>query len=618
MDSVKRFLLLVILFFLILSPRPVHAEDTGFTTVRINAFGTAIIREGQKIGLDVSGIIHTIFNDKEDDIAVPDFEPGADFTKRINEQNTPQHLTDEGKIIPAEKDSITYKSLLGVILRTGADHADEVPPTECFISSGVEETSPVYKADSAFQEAEMLDAFWGLFPKEPNDSGALDFRLPDKPLTGMNPNEDCKKDIPGIELPPVSNSLTSLTQFGEGTLIQSFMNTTIIKEIITIIQNGIPQRRTDYEREQERNLAILTKKMKQEWHQMLCHIGLCTSRDTGEKTKGLAQTGGAANIFLTEQDQYEVEPYSVQEYDIAIAGIKQPKKFPQSYAVVNDYYTRLKQACCSSTPDTTNASYGDMQDKVVLDDAENEIRCKDVCQSPVAAACSTTELPDLSTPQSSCSLCNAGLPKTLTDIFNKAAETYQVPASLIYSLFVSEGSDKRWDWSEANIKAWSVCGGSVPQCDEFATDTGARGPFSFLSTPTGNNTYEWSPDYAESSKAVDPERNEFSPCNLIDSTFAIAAKLQHESGGATAGYTPPTCWGYTLHGPGVPGHLTIASSCRADQWTESRIATAVRQSTGYCTETAYEGPGGYSGAQSADNNHFKRAVDYYNSYSCQP
>ncbi len=629
----KRFSVLMVLFCLplVLGVPTARAEDTGFTTVRINAFGTAIIRAGQKIGLDVTGIIHTIFNNKEDDIAVPDFEPGADFTKRINEQNTPQHLADEGKIIPAEKDSITYKSLLGIILHTGADHADEVPPTDCFISTGVEETSPIKKAESAFQEAEMIDALWGLFPKDANESGVLDFRLPDKQLNGMNPNEDCKKDIPGVELPPVSNSLTSLSQFGEGTFIESFMNTTIIKETIKIILNGIERTRDQYETEQERNEGILTKKMRQEWHQMLCHIGLCTSRDTGEKTQGLAQTGGAANMFLIERDQYPVEPASVEEYDIAIAGIKQPKKFPQSYMVVNDYYTRLKQVCCSVTPDTTDASYGDLQEKVVLDDAENEIRCKDVCQSEAPAACSTTELPKLS--RGSCNICNDkaikdfadisatvpnGIPSVLMDILGAAGNAYGVPPASILAVMVHEGAFSRdyFKWDDANTTAWSVCGGTIPNCDPKAVDFAACGDGNGGGAcATSIAGFGWLPKWfwsgTEGSNAnwdavtkIDPARTKetISPCNVLDAAAATAKSLSRGSVTVPPAVTSPTCFDVPMNNASIP------SSCTS--WTDQQVFQSHVSYAGYCPKT------GENGGYPPNDGYKDMVLGVYNAFNC--
>jgi hypothetical protein len=230
--------------------------------------------------------------------------------------------------------------------------------------------------------------------------------------------------------------------------------------------------------------------------------------------------------------------------------------------------------------------------------------------SKLINTCSSTELPDLSGSDLSCSLCDSGLPPTLVKIFNLAATTYKVPASILYSAFISEGGDYRWDWTEANVKAWSVCGGEVPNCDSLASGTGARGPFAFLSTPKGGGKYDWSPDYSESSKAIDSGRVEFSPCNVIDATFAAAAKLAKESGGSGAYPAPASCWGH-------PFYLSATGPANSCEWTPERISTSMRQYTGYCTEAAYSGPGGSSGAQTSDNNHWKRAFDYYESYSCK-
>lgn len=315
--------------------------------------------------------------------------------------------------------------------------------------------------------------------------------------------------------------------------------------------------------------------------------------DDGEK-KGATYKFIPASFNLEKEHGVGTQDHEITLLRLFTGGATSQKAIYPDEAGLQEHMDALK---CAITSDKYQKSKSDNQKCIFPTGGEEE------------EACNSTELPDLSGANGSCSLCNASLPKTMVDIFNKAASTYNVPASILYSIFVSEGGADRWDWTEESVKAASVCGGEVPDCDANASGTGARGPFGFLATGSSGN-YQWSPDFAESSKTVDPSRTEFSPCNLLDSAFAAAAKLAKESGGSGAYPPPAACWGHPFYTSAVGP----ATSCN---WTEERISTSMRQYVGYCTETVYQGPGGSSGAQTADNNHWKRAYNFYASYSCR-
>lgn len=240
-----------------------------------------------------------------------------------------------------------------------------------------------------------------------------------------------------------------------------------------------------------------------------------------------------------------------------------------------------------------------------------------------SGGCGSGELPDLSTSDGSCTLCNTSdlngyvsrfgyprIPDLMIDILNKAGESYDVPASVLLSLMYSEGSLERWQWTEENTREWSICGGEVPNCDGLGSSTGARGPFAFISSPSGDG-YDWSSAYQDAVRIVDPTRNEFSPCNFLDSAFAAAKKLHMESGGS-GNYPYTDCWGHPIYQ--TPSG--ISTSC---SWTEERITTGIRQYAGYCTEPGKNSnPGGGTyPPQTADENHFDRAVQFYSRYTCQ-
>lgn len=156
--------------------------------------------------------------------------------------------------------------------------------------------------------------------------------------------------------------------------------------------------------------------------------------------------------------------------------------------------------------------------------------------------------------------------ETMGDIFKSAASFYKVPLSVLIGVFYNEGGFERYDWNEELVRASSGPNCEIPNCRSFnVSSTGAIGPWQFIG---------WG-DQATSAvtSAVNDGRTP-NPCNLLDSTFAAAAKLARQKGG-WGGYSSPTCVGVTLN----TGSSSSGNSC---SWSDSDIVTAARQYLGYC------------------------------------
>jgi len=230
------------------------------------------------------------------------------------------------------------------------------------------------------------------------------------------------------------------------------------------------------------------------------------------------------------------------------------------------------------------------------------------CQPSAPTGCGSGELPDLSS-SGSCGLCNTSalvssgdyftqtnkeslpngdLPELAKKILIAAGSQYNVPPSVLLSMMLNEGSFEHpgdWDWTEENVKEWSVCGGKMPKCDEFAHPaTKAKGAFGWL-----NRYFN---DYKEAVLTVDPSRpvDQINECNFMDAAFASAKMISQVSGGIVGGIN--TCQGYTLlHNRGPAG------SC--SDWTAERAATArVRYEGGLCNENT------------------RRTANFFKAFSC--
>jgi len=161
--------------------------------------------------------------------------------------------------------------------------------------------------------------------------------------------------------------------------------------------------------------------------------------------------------------------------------------------------------------------------------------------TPTVSSCGP--LPEITVSDQACGLCNTekipdliddpmssafpdGVPDIFIKIIQKAGETFGVPAALIFGTIYHEGafSGGVYQYTDANVRAWSACGGTMPNCDKNSSST---------QTPFG-----WIPHYfydgeGESAmwnaiQKIDPNRTKenTSPCNFADGIFATAKALK--------------------------------------------------------------------------------------------
>lgn len=181
----------------------------------------------------------------------------------------------------------------------------------------------------------------------------------------------------------------------------------------------------------------------------------------------------------------------------------------------------------------------------------------------VCAPGSSRNIPDLPSAEGTCKLTSTSisgitLPPTLVSIFEAAAQSYHIPPGLILGVMFGEGAFNpgRYDWTEDNVKKWSMGCASMPGCS----------PDSFPSTGVVPFYENYWNQLEDAVNIVDPNR-EPNPCNLLDAIFALAKDLNRSQNGSAA-FAGKTCYGVALNAGGGG-----SGSC---SWDSSDYETAIR------------------------------------------
>lgn len=172
-------------------------------------------------------------------------------------------------------------------------------------------------------------------------------------------------------------------------------------------------------------------------------------------------------------------------------------------------------------------------------------------------------MPNLPTANGACKLAstsigNITLPPTMINIVEAASQSYNVPPGLILGIMYGEGAFNAggYDWTEDNVKKWSLGCASMPNCS----------PGSFPSTGVVPFFEDYWNNLKDAVKVVDPNRKT-NPCNLLDATFALAKDLNQSQNGSGA-FSGKTCYGITLNAGGGG-----SASC---SWDKYDYETAIR------------------------------------------
>jgi len=597
--SPAQFFAVLFLLFLLAVPRSaaLATTDTVFTTTRLNNPGSVIIKVGQAIGFDISGLIIPIFN-KEEQIATPDHKPMATWKDSFNEFFTPQNHKDDGKHIDWDENAspIFYTGYYGALLFADAEHSNHPDTPDCFISTRAEKSDDIPFAPLDFQKAREVDAWLGTSPVDPDPvSGVVNYTMPIKINNGMNAAEDCKKHEVGFEMNPLENNLRVLSQFGAGTRIvgQEVVDifTTIIKWI-----DGVRTEERDYDEEPKKNQVLLTLKKRIPWYHMKTHDGGGPGNEAGEYSGNSVESGGWTAFTLREEDKKEMEDASLQPYKISILGFPQ-KAMETAYDLMRQSRVRAEQARCYALPDTSQSSTGNVQASWFIGgDPPEEPQCDPIpkCGEPPvfkgSSSCNQCS-PDMTGWDEGDTVPGKKLPQNLINMVEEVAQAFGVPPASILTAMWHEGAfvgtqlDPRIyqsgpftgsdNWTDENVIKWSTCGQTMPncplesntfaecnvdgpggeQCGKAIVGTGMI-PKWFWGTGGENDMWNAVLD-------IDPTRTKetISPCNLLDSVAALGKALKIWG---LYPRTPAQCYNR-------PMTSATSGTCSPSSWSEDKL-----------------------------------------------
>ena len=587
-------------------PQSVHAENTMFTTTRLQDWASTAIRYGEAFGFNIAGLIMPSFNDDKQ-TAIFGYEPYAITASKFGERNLPGALRPNGKVKDWDADhEVRREALYGAILKASAEHGDNVTSDECYISEDNQISDPINPVRPLWQNGYILDAMIGLQSIDPV-GGVFDFNRPKMHLAGMNPGEDCKKHFAGIEEKPVENPQVQLSHFGGESAIEAFMRDTIftiIQKIVTYADGttGVEETK-EYERENAHQQVILTKKERQPYQESNCDFSIkpCAGNMVGNYSKDLDKHGGFPAGFIADKKQEDVEAHATLYDKVTIVGF--PAGNVEDFDLnANKMKHGFLTMACTGVP-------SNLQDKAIVGDKGASQKILEYCGEKEPGKCPIDLIEaGLAKSSGSCNLKNPGaytssntyltslekqaLPSGVTPLMRKVLEaagaTYNVPASVLLGTMLEEGSFNHadvWSWTDENVRLYSDCTKKdpMPSCREFGSNTseGATGPFGFISNWWNNyietggpfKAYESDPAWKEALTKAKPN---YSECNFVDAAFTAARELGEDASHYQPAYVPPAPQSCTIDGSTYNTNISfIPASCSS--WTADTVALARMQ-----------------------------------------
>lgn len=356
----KRAIAIILLLLSVLTQAtPVRAENTMFTTTDLNDWASTAVIIGTKFGFDIAGLIIPSF-EKTRQNAYVDYEPFAVYMKQYQDWNMPGAYVQSGKI-KDKREPITRTSLYGAITKVdGEPYGTSNTSPECYISKGLQESSPVEFLPELLASLELIDAPVGLQAKQVNPEGFIDVQWfndeikPKMVLQGMNAAEDCKKMMVNTPWKPYANDQVSLSSFAGGSTVQGFMQQTVmvVVERVVRLANGLFETVTEEEplMHPVHERVILTEKRRAPYQEELCHAGSapCPGNQVGNYTPGLAEHAGWPGRLMASRLQKAQEPHAGVNDEITVVGFPAGKK-NNSELVANHMKVGLCEASCMVT-----------------------------------------------------------------------------------------------------------------------------------------------------------------------------------------------------------------------------------------------------------------------------
>lgn len=583
----------------------------GMTSLAVTGFGTGesfLLNGAIKIGFTLEDIVKPWFQEKEKKIGTPDFLPHATLNQNIVPYLTSQNVLD--KIVHYSEDNANTLTSRFCAIQTNktstvGDKREDVE------SKGNQESSNVENSQPLFENARLVNTAVGLQFIEPTTVGNYDMNLASEIMGGGSVMGFCDVNFNGLSVNPLENTVRRFSTFGTdgpGVVIISDL-ISIIDWIINAAGNLIPQ----YEKDTAALGVRLTEVSHDSNFHQLANIGDVDLNDIQSAkafkkapydwTRMLAKTRGWAFNYLPEkQADVKPTPAATTDYAYTVFGIEpdggnafanKSGGISHPWPFLNTAAQREKEAACIVSPDILQSglAFGTKDDNIPLGCQQKELKCPiDVIAEKPAPAT-----------DNACKICNmasakqfmvnnnpdqqaafgSGLSPLAVKVLQTAAETYNVPSSVLLATMLHEGAFNHYPdivWSDdAKIKEYSNCGTRDPMPLCSSDSTSAKGAFGFIndwdSYMSSGTPYE-----GKYLKAKDPDllkasqdaKDNLSPCNFTDAAFMAAREISEDSSHVFE-EVPASCQSTDFgtinfyQGADRPGSCSV--------WTPERVAT---------------------------------------------
>lgn len=616
----KNFILVIILILLI-PTSTIHAAPaaqelpifysgtTDFARTKIGGTEALEVFAGNFFGVQLQDIIMPIYN-KLKQIAAPDLKPlGVGTMQTYNQYLISDALNDKIIHYTDINENIASSLFCAIITNHSKYSSDRVD----VMSTGLQRSSNIEHSQEAFENGRKANAVYGRQEVEPNEAGFLDFNL--GAVYHNAGSVRCDVQLPSTIDKPVENNVRQLSSWGGGgtDFATGTVWETLWDEIIQILQDGSIEVIQVLAKFFPKYEVRLTENTTFSNGQELGHYGDPTGNEVAksphENTKKLGDTRGLAFAYLPEERADDPNIHAgTTEYSYNVKGMTKHGDdafgdknggVEHPWLLVNNAKFRACQMARTVVPDgyTGGKAIGDgSEGDIVLDE-----KCPDIkpLQCPIQVIKENANKPS----DNKCTIANqssakqfmsadqqtafgAGLSPLAIKVLETAADTYNVPASVLLATMYHEGAFNHagvWNWSDdATIEKYSDCNNPepIPSCTEFGGSEGAVGPFGFIIDPWWNKYMESGNPYQgkflkttvegldEVVKALDPKS--FNPCNFTDAAFMAAREISEDQSHAYE-TVPNSCVSSQFGTINFYTGGDRPTSCAA--WTPERVAT---------------------------------------------
>lgn len=654
----KKMVILVLLLLAALLPsQPVYAGIASHNNGSVTDSIPLELLTGTLFGFDISGLIVPIVDNPKEN-TIPDVHPYSVFNSLISTWARPM-VVQKKTVDYTNANPVSAKYCVKIVLKP--PYMDKI--VKYALTEDTTEISQDWEeARIAGQHEEILASWNGLWKKTPSVGGplndaALDQKSNAAPVAGTASPDgfynynyathtiasistaDCSGQDPSTDVLPEKLDVVQLASLPGGCQGDNcaqapngftYTGPTFEDPIYGFI-NGIKQiigyiiRKVNFPIQ----IQIWAKHGDSSFANLQAKSGRCNPGDTkDEQTAKLCEENGQWTTgFVPISQQKPVEPHALQNQKISLNGEgAKGVTIPIAYKNTNSAEEDTQTAACFNTPLVAIE-----QNNLQIGDAQSSHSFRENCNIAPLPQCPIDIIKEQAKPpkDNACRLANMGsassfmlgpdkdhpdypdqkkaygdgLSPLAIKILETAADTYKVPASLLFGTMLHEGAFNHpgvWNWSDDKaIEAYSDCHVSMPmpKCESFALpSTGSKAPLGFIDSwwdkymENNKNPYDGKYFKVELEGMSDVLKNmkpeQFNSCNFADAVF-MAARAISEDASHPISDVPAICHAPPPYGD-IPMFLGDYRPESCSSWTADRVATARFQygggaSIGTCT-----------------------------------